>query len=313
MIALLLSLLCVTCPVESHLEATSARIGQALMATPKSEAGEVLRRQGVVRINNVLDRAFASRLKAQILDDHSYWYDGSNVVMRDREEVIDNDPRHIPGTRLRFKQQIAAPFAGMRADILLPIEDDQVKIFLNTATSVLSEILQTGATRLPQNEAKKREQSLQLVECAALVAWPGANHQTVHADYNLGSSLPPRLVTFVYLQDVPTCVCGATVFFPESSAAKTKPPSATCALLSINIRAGDAVIYDASLLHFGAANTMPENQRVVAYFSCAKPEAAKLSAEKTKSFQAPPPSVSRTNDKNNVLIEHPPIFLDSFS
>ena len=52
-------------------------------------------------------------------------------------------------------------------------------------------------------------------------------------------------------------------------------PSA-CSLATL--RAGDALLYDASVLHFGGANTVADNERVVFYFGAARAAAAAAAA-----------------------------------
>jgi len=97
------------------------------------------------------------------------------------------------------------------------------------------------------------------------------------------SDMPPRLVVFVYLQDVPTWKHGPTVFLPGSAnaAAHAKVLQSTGAIQPgfaggndaswmATCRAGDAVVYDASVLHYGAANTVAGNDRVVFYFGISR-------------------------------------------
>ena len=99
--------------------------------------------------------------------------------------------------------------------------------------------------------------------------------------------MPPRLVTFVYLQDCPTAAHGPTAFLPGSASAEAHLIRAVGddeALLEAygaahvaTVRAGDAVTYDASVLHFGTANAVEGNDRMVLYFSVARAGAAAAS------------------------------------
>ena len=70
---------------------------------------------------------------------------------------------------------------------------------------------------------------LELIECAALIAEPGCEHQGTHADYRRflskgelpkSARMPPRLVAFLYLQDTPSAEWGATHFLPGTSTAQ---------------------------------------------------------------------------------------------
>lgn len=134
--------------------------------------------------------------------------------------------------------------------------------------------------------------------------------------------MPPRLVTFIYLQGVPTSEHGATVFLPgtanaeahdkhlgsrgpeTSSPKETSPqravpkpvgllrlkdvglasspyapppppgPSPVPGAVIATLNTGDAVVFDASVLHFGGANSVPDNDRVLLYFGFARNGAA---------------------------------------
>jgi ectoine hydroxylase-related dioxygenase (phytanoyl-CoA dioxygenase family) len=163
------------------------------------------------------------------------------------------------------------------------------------------------------------------VECGALIAAPGAAAQQLHADFRRdgrqsvepplsGATLtaanaprpdmPPRLVTFVYLQDAPGAEFGATAFVPYTSNAAAHSvalnPDNTARIAPLRaffskgeegggvpariplelaaLRAGDAVVYDASVLHFGCSNEVPGNERAVFYFGVSRRGAAALCA-----------------------------------
>ena len=99
--------------------------------------------------------------------------------------------------------------------------------------------------------------------------------------------MPPRLVTFVYLQDCPTAAHGPTAFLPGSATAEAHLMRAVgddetlveaygpAHIATVN--AGDAVTYDASVLHYGTANAVEGNDRMVLYFSVARAGAAAAS------------------------------------
>ncbi|KAJ1458374.1 hypothetical protein M885DRAFT_513526 [Pelagophyceae sp. CCMP2097] len=136
-------------------------------------------------------------------------------------------------------------------------------------------------------------------------------------DGDVDGDLPPRLVTFVFLQDCPTAAHGATVFLPATSNAEAHLQNEFDdeSLLEnygparlATVRAGDAVVYDASVLHFGAANSVQGNDRVVLYFSVARPGAAAAAFATAKMpmpeglAAAPPvPFATLVNDLNVLL------------
>ena len=112
-------------------------------------------------------------------------------------------------------------------------------------------------------------------------------------DDDAGNDLPPRLVTFLYLQDCPTLAHGPTAFLPGTADAEAHLLNEFDeeALVEFHgpaevatVDAGDAVIYDASVLHFATANVVPKNDRVVFYCSFALPGAAAAA-------YVPPPSL----------------------
>ena len=100
------------------------------------------------------------------------------------------------------------------------------------------------------------------------MARPGANHQAAHCDFRRGLTthdthldrLPPRLVTFLYLQDTPTLRHGPTIFLPGTNTAAaherfySSEGAGDATAVAATLNAGDAVVYDASVLHFGSAN-----------------------------------------------------------
>jgi len=162
----------------------------------------------------------------------------------------DNDDEvkvYIPGTRLRFTKPIDISFGGTdrRHDLLLPLNNRSknwldIRMVLDSVVRKLQPLLDEAVDQmLPRlhgsgdTESNDNDNSsIEIVELASLIARYGSNHQNIHGDYRrypyLGEDaaeeepaiitksrigkLPPRLVTFVVLQDVPTIEHGATVF-----------------------------------------------------------------------------------------------------
>ena len=272
------------------------------------DAAAALQSHGVARLNGVVEPELAAALRSRILAELSQASDTWAV----------DDLRMVPGTRLRFSESFEVQFDGnTRSDVLLPLEDELVSAVVAQAVSVLAPALNQAATCLPHyhgaSDASGEDPKLELVECASLIAWPGARHQILHGDFLRGDhfgddadeidnqendddgiiylddddddepDLPPRLVTFVYLQDCPTPDHGATAFLPGTATPEAHEQMHADAMSLVEnwgparlatVKAGDAVVYDASVLHFGSANTAPSNDRVVLYFSVAHPGAA---------------------------------------
>ena len=223
-------------------------------------------------------------------------------------------------------------FADRRGDVLLPVEDPRIRASLRLLVPRIFEALARGAAVLPllggegegegEGEGAEGEEGeerrggdalgdldeLELIECAALIAEPGCEHQGAHADYRRfvakgevpkSARLPPRLVAFLYLQDTPSAEWGATHFLPGTSTAQAHSrffeagETGQAEVRSATLSCGDVALYDASVLHFGGANRVPGNTRVIWYIGAArKGEAARLaagSATATPGLQAVPP------------------------
>ena len=276
-----------------------------LEPTPLSEAASELCRRGVVRINGVVDPKLCTSMKNKV-----------KLVLSGEAWSKEPDKHYIPGTRIRFREAIDVGFADKRHDLLLPLLDPKVKRLLREAIASLEPTLNAASKQLlPQlwkTVSRCREGPLEMVELAALLSRPGSTHQNAHGDYRRfgpgddagpeqlaarQGKLPPRLVVFVALQDVPTAEHGATVFLPGTNTGHAHSilyegpdldggPEALAARRGIisqtqggtalvaTLRCGDVLIYDASILHWGGANKVPGNDRAVLYFGCALSGAA---------------------------------------
>jgi hypothetical protein len=293
----LTSTTCTTPAFAFSVEQKLAEHATPLQTSPSNmDAAAQLLSSGVCRLNNVLPKSTCSKLRDYVLDLRRR-QENENSPLDDLQDL-----RNIPGTRLRFSEPVFVNL-NKRTDILLPIEDTLVSHVLQELAEQLGSVLLEGAELLPgrpktgneNDETDHTMLELELVEAACLISDPGSTHQTLHADYRrdapyVENRLPPRLVTFLYLQDTPTVDHGPTIFLPctnnvelssgvqvrkrlqealnkEQEEEEEDPEnffdfSAKCASLS----AGDVAIYDASVLHFGSANSIPENTRAVFYF-----------------------------------------------
>ena len=135
-------------------------------------------------------------------------------------------------------------FGGdVRHDLLLPIHNSkdfgELASVLGSAVSKLQPLLTAGGNSLLPHlhggssiETHDNMHSLEVVEVASLIVRCGSNHQQLHGDYRRfpldeadvrasqaepedhtrarTGKMPPRMVTFVALQDVPSIQHGAT-------------------------------------------------------------------------------------------------------
>lgn len=301
-----------------RIEERLARHAEPLVAAASREAAsEALCRDGVVRIDHVLDEATCATLKCHIAKLAAAASDPESQRWAVWMGAADN--RYVPGSRVRLADTVVDVLTAERADVLLPLEDAVIADALRTAATSVQTVIHGAISALPAHvaghagagaDADANPENIEIVECGALYARPGAEHQALHADYRRGNvlvtkgvgvggtsnatpekdvnqavkpSMPPRLVCFVYLQDVPTHKHGPTVFLPGTANAATHSQvfdidgavragslegreAERAALCS----AGDAVIYDASVLHYGSANTVPGNERLVFYFGVSR-------------------------------------------
>jgi len=262
-------------------------VARAVPLPPCENPAQSLLDSGVCRINGVIPTTTCHRVREHIL----------SSLLHDEQQQL-TDFRYIPQTRLRFSEPWPAPL-NQRVDLLLPIEDETIgNLLQELASSVVGTTLAQVADQiLPStnnNDETTTTSSLELVEVACLVSYPGATHQVTHADFHRHwpnasktttttqqqqqDRLPSRLVTFLYLQDTPTTAHGPTLFLPGTNnpasheqfygnGATTATTTAT--VHAATLQTGDCAVYDASLLHFGSANSVPDNTRAVFYFGVA--------------------------------------------
>lgn len=263
---------------------------------PAVNPAQELLDNGVCRINNVISQETCIKLKQRVLD----------LAAADDPTIAPTDFRCIPQTRLRFSEPWKVPLNN-RIDLLLPVEDPLInEVLQELAASMVGSVLtEVASTILPPRRkpgstttiAKStHSNTIELVEVASLVSYPGATNQVVHADFHRhhtleqqltqdNDRLPPRLVTFLYLQDTPTIRHGPTIFLPGTNnheahtefykkddnkeVSKIITPASVLmdgVVKAATLECGSCAIYDASLLHFGSANSVPENTRAVFYF-----------------------------------------------
>jgi hypothetical protein len=159
--ALKMSMTTSTRPFESALVAS----GMPLRATALEHAATELAREGVARVDGVFDAARCAALRARVF-----------ALAAD----AGSDRRYVPGTRLRYGDALNLPMGETRrTDVLLPLDDALVADALRAAASHLHAPLAASAAVLPDDDGA----ALDLVECGALIAWPGAPHQPLHADF----------------------------------------------------------------------------------------------------------------------------------
>lgn len=357
--------------------------GTPLLATPMSKAAATLRDVGVVRIDGVFDQVYCKQIRARILtltastvqtDDLAYVpgtrlrfgdavqlpMDGSATQHWSRNDVL-----------LPLEDDLVADALQRATQRLRPVLADGAACLPGDAAvglelvELASLIARVGVGHQMLHADFRRDCDFETIAAlggepkpaAVPTAVPSTQADDTQADKrtpadgarasNAYGQMPPRLVTFVYLQDVPSAAHGATVFLPGTAndasheallgcsgataseppppqltpgalpAPMTPPKSRPTALLRISdltsradsaradsgapllpepthppetttpdsgpaaaiatLRAGDAVIFDASILHFGGSmsqSTADDANRLVLYFGVARAGAA---------------------------------------
>lgn len=235
-------------------EAALAAAATTLRAS--TDVGDDLLIDGVARVDGAVDREACLRLRARV-----------EAWLAIKDDAAPADDRYVPGTRLSLSTPLRVSFAGSRADVLLPIEEPDVSaVAMKAIRACLAGV--ESARGLLEGAGP-----LEVVELGALMASVGATHQGLHSD--TWGGIPNRIVLFVALDDVEDGDAGATVFADRAGAVKKSAPFAI----------GDAIAYDASLLHFGARKTSGVQDRALLY--CALAPAPDAAAQKALHAKSP--------------------------
>ena len=249
-------------------------------AQSKQEATSHLMDAGVCRLNGALSHDDCDRIRDFVV---------SSLEQPPPPSSASAIPQaSIPDTRLNCGVDPILLPLNHRTDMLLPLQDHLVEETLQKLIAELGpiynqavpELLSTTTAQQSQSHQSQREEDgkIHLLEAASLISECGATHQQMHADFrrdlaHQASRLPPRIVTFLYLQDCPTKDHGPTMFLPQTNTPEAHElhqtqhqiPADTIPMAAL-LSKGDVAIYDASVLHFGSANKVPENTRAVLYF-----------------------------------------------
>jgi Phytanoyl-CoA dioxygenase (PhyH) len=265
----------------------------------------LLRREGVVRIDNVLSAVVADRLRTFVLDlrqdslkkvaagtlSHSDRF--ADVLLRanrcDLKLPLGNDKR-ANSNGLASDTATTTDAAATAADVQ----------FSNTPViEALHGILCESAVKDTIAAGLASDQAV-LYELSCLISDPGSQRQVVHPDnpYVMGRTEPTLLTCFVALQDV-SLTMGPTIFLPRTHTApqhaafadESKPVASASSALSepldspkdallrhtksvvSTLTKGSCAIFDSRLLHCGSANRSAQS-RAIFYFSFRNPTVA---------------------------------------
>jgi len=235
------------------------------------EQAKVVRRDGVLRMNSVLTEELADRLREYVLE------------QKDIAEVVTSEYPSLSRAYYGVENSRAS-----RTDLQLSLLRDTGvenqegnKDSSHTLADALLELLGKDGTLRPIYENLVTTQG-ELYEMAAVVTNPGSKRQMVHPDLPYKSDAP-LYVIFLALQDV-TEDMGPTTFLLKTQTEKGNAifeggddaydeylAKANCRLATL--KKGDAVLFDARVLHCGNANDAEKGQeRVLFNFSFRNPK-----------------------------------------
>lgn len=220
------------------------------------QQAKLMKKDGVMRIDNALDGETCDRLRRHVLQQQEM----ADVATAENEAVSED----YYGVENRRKN---------RCDLLLSLvayEDDNDK---DITTDVLQRILGADGTLRAVYEELVTAGG-ELYELAAVITNPGSDRQQVHPDLPF-RKVAPLYVIFLALQDT-TEAMGPTTFLlgthtkkerdkfdnyqlKDEQLANAKPRLAL-------LKKGDAVLFDARILHCGNANE-PEGGSTRAMFN----------------------------------------------
>jgi hypothetical protein len=245
------------------------------------QQADILEKDGVVMIENVLSDETADKLRELILEEQQLAYD---LTQKDPSKA-----RSFYGVEQaranRCDLQLSLLRNGYKDDDNSPdnFEDPTTTVDNpHTLADALQEILgEQGSLRdLYENLVTLEGE---FYELAAVVTRPGSQRQTIHPDLPFQKAAP-LYVVFVALQDV-TAEMGPTSFLLRSHTAAQNDiftsgdqslrdaqlSSSDCRLSCL--RKGDAVVFDARILHCGNANDREKGQtRALFNFSFRNPK-----------------------------------------
>jgi hypothetical protein len=236
------------------------------------EQAKVLEQEGVIRIDQVLSNCVADQLRAHILE--------QQIVAQTRTEDDPSTSHSYYGIENRRKNrcdlQLSLLQGGYKADHGGVVNGDEP----NLVAEALQELLGTNGSIRQLYEHLVTLQG-EFYELAALVTNPGSQRQTVHPDLPFKEKAP-LYVIFIALQDV-TLAMGPTSFLlrthTKEKNEKFNIQSEKDQLLEkaenrfSTLKKGDAVVFDARILHCGNANDpIDGSTRVLFNFSFRNPQ-----------------------------------------
>jgi hypothetical protein len=274
-----------------HEKQLLANAPTTLQLTKPSDAAQVLKEQGVVRLSRALSESTCDSLRKSICKSLDAAVLEGRDMVAGRTEGFGNF-----GTGFGFG---ASRMREKRWDMYLPIDGEYratLDELLLGKDAKLGNLFREMMFEGGDSNADENKSGSELFDWSSFTSDPGAARQPVHPD-NRFQPEPPILTAFVALQDV-TEAMGPTIFLPGTHSAIAHDQFnnlgsdddkdellATSSYEKAILSKGDTVIFDPRCLHCGDANTSDASRRVLLYVSFRNPRC------RDSTVQVPPGSL----------------------
>ncbi|KAL7436404.1 hypothetical protein ACHAXM_007768 [Skeletonema potamos] len=239
------------------------------------EQAKVVRKEGVIRIDGIISDEIADSLRGHILEQQQI------AAIETHRDV--STSRIYYGVENRRKSRCDLQLSLLRGGFSAYLDDEEAFQSSYRKPHIVADALQEmlgkeGSLRYLYENLVTPDG--ELYELAAVITDPGSNRQMVHPDLPYNSKAP-LYVIFLALQDVTesmgptsfllrTHTSEANVIFNSGDAEQKEQLLLQSDCRLSTLKKGDAVLFDARLLHCGNAND--EATRVLFNFSFRNPE-----------------------------------------
>lgn len=249
------------------------------------EQAKVVKKEGVLRIDNAMSDELADNLKEYVLEQQRNAEMMTSGTSIENKDVVVNSKDYYGvenQRKCRCDLQLSLLKGGFSEDRSFKTIDDNYISDSHPLADALQHLLGTDGTLryLYENLVTLKGE---FYEIAAVITDPGSNRQTIHPDLPFKSKAP-LYVIFLALQDI-TEDMGATTFLLRTHTkienekfksndmqVKDQQLSKVDCRLS-TLKKGDAVLFDARILHCGNANdAIKGSTRALLNFSFRNPK-----------------------------------------
>jgi hypothetical protein len=238
------------------------------------EQCKVIKKDGVLRIDGAMNPDLADRLREYVLEQQAL----AETVTQQYPNLSQSFYGVENQRKSRCDLQLSLLRGGFKSDRGAPIDESESHVLADA----LQELLGQKGTLRPLYEQLVTLQG-EFYELAAVITDPGSDRQQVHPDLPFQKTAP-LYVIFLALQDV-TEPMGPTTFlsgthteketdvFMDLSKRDDQLSRAACRIATL--KKGDAVLFDARVLHCGNANELVGGStRAIFNFSFRNPKVA---------------------------------------